>query len=67
LTPTLYRRIDDAVWAAASAVRVAHRTLSLLPGYVCLAGLVGDTILGPAEVCEYVSKTTPNGPPPTTS
>ncbi len=47
-------------WWVGSTTR---RAISLLPPYRRAEGVVLDTLLGPAESFEYVSKTAPSSPP----
>jgi hypothetical protein len=55
------------IFLAGDAVRRVDQTLSLLPPYKLGRALLLDSILGPAEAFEYVSKTAPSSPPQTIS
>jgi hypothetical protein len=59
--------IVSAIKAGFKAIERVDRALCLLPPYRLGRDLVLDSILGPAEDFEYVSKTAPRVPPQTIS
>ena len=42
---------------------VCYDVVQSVPPLRCIAGVLADTILGPAEEIDYVSKTAPAAPP----
>lgn len=63
----LSRIIVTGLTAGFKAVEATDRAFSLLPPYRLGRDLLLDTVLGPAEDFEYVSRTTPTVTPQTIS